>query len=334
MPSIKVSINFSSIQFFEHCFVENIIKTIYEFGLDPSFLIMEITESALLDKEKKAVSDIKMLKSYGIQIALDDFGTGFSSLAYLHSFDIDILKIDGSFTRNSIVDAASEVIIRSIINMALELELQLVAEGIENTQQLTYLQKQNCYIGQGYLFSKPLPVDVFEGVLSQKVCCPRPHCEPEPRVYKERRQSARISLPDLLEADLSILELNKKKVHIGNTKVFVKNIGPGGLCFITNVRMPVDKGAILQFAAQISGKKIQVTGSAVWINSLGSGLYEYGVRFEFKENEKLELLEILNQVQEGMKHGPLISEDIPASGKDNYTKEKVSEGIYEEKKKF
>ncbi|MGI6777536.1 MAG: EAL and GGDEF domain-containing protein [Acetivibrionales bacterium] len=100
LPCIKVSVNYSSVQFYQNNFVENIINTIDEFKLDPHFLIMEITESILTDKNSKAADYIQKLQSFGVQIALDDFGTGFSSLAYLNNYDIHILKIGDSFIKN------------------------------------------------------------------------------------------------------------------------------------------------------------------------------------------------------------------------------------------
>lgn len=149
--AIKVSINYSVIQFFENDFVENIKNIINKFQLEPNFLIIEITESVLLRDIRKVISDIKKLQSYGIKVAIDDFGTGFSSLSYLHSFNIDILKIDGSFIKNAISNKTSDAITRAIVNMAHDIKVKLVAEGIENFEQLSYLKQLNCHTGQGYI---------------------------------------------------------------------------------------------------------------------------------------------------------------------------------------
>ncbi len=168
MPKIKISVNYSAIQFFENNFVENIINTIKKYRLTPSFLIIEITESILIDNTDKAISDIKRLKAYGIQIALDDFGTGFSSLSYLSSLKIDILKIDRSFIKNISIENNSTIITKNIINMAQELNIKLVAEGVEKPNQLEFLRNINCYAGQGYIYSKPLPKSDFEVLLYGK----------------------------------------------------------------------------------------------------------------------------------------------------------------------
>lgn len=173
-PAIKVSINFSSIQFFENNFAEKVVQVIRNHDLDPKFLIVEITESIFMDKFEKAVNDIKALQSYGIQVALDDFGTGYSSLAYLNSFHINILKIDKSFIQNIPSDFTSSAIINGIVTMAKDLKIKLVAEGIETLRQLTVLQELNCHTGQGYLFSRPINRDAFERVLSSGHCKPVP----------------------------------------------------------------------------------------------------------------------------------------------------------------
>lgn len=129
LPEIKVSVNISGIQFFESNFVENIKNTIDEFGLDPHFLIMEITESTLMEQANKVISDIEKLQSIGIQIALDDFGTGFSALSYLSSLNINIIKINGCFISDIDQNIKSTVITRTIINMARELNIKTGCRG-------------------------------------------------------------------------------------------------------------------------------------------------------------------------------------------------------------
>lgn len=130
-PKIKVSLNYSIIQFFERDFIEHIIRIIHDHGLDPHFLIIEITESILMKNLDKTMTDIKHLQSAGIQVAIDDFGTGYSSLAYLRDLDIDILKLDRSFIKDFTTDYKRNVILKSIVNLAKELKIKMVAEGIE-----------------------------------------------------------------------------------------------------------------------------------------------------------------------------------------------------------
>ena len=140
--------------------------------MDPHFLIIEITESIFLCQLNKAITDIRKLQSYGIQIALDDFGTGYSSLVYLSAFKIDIVKIDKIFIKNFNSELSSAVIIKGIINMTRELKIKIVAEGIENMDQLIFLKNLNCYTGQGFLYSKPVSLEEFSKKLEKRLCIP------------------------------------------------------------------------------------------------------------------------------------------------------------------
>lgn len=172
LKRIKVSVNYSAVQFFEENLVDHIHDTINEFGLDPRFLIVEITESVLLKYPERTVSNINKLHKSGIKVALDDFGTGYSSLAYLSTLNIDIVKIDRSFIKNAITDSTTDIITRTVIRLVRELQLKICAEGIENYEQLCYLRNLNCYTGQGYLFNKPVPLGDFEIILRKGKCIP------------------------------------------------------------------------------------------------------------------------------------------------------------------
>lgn len=202
----------------------------------------------------------------GIQIALDDFGTGYSSLTSLSTFDIDILKIDGSLIKNIEKDLTCTVITRHIVRMAQELDIKLVAERVETWDQLTFLRELKCYSGQGYIYSRPVPPEEFVEVLARKECTPV--ISDGITVHGERRKFFRIKFPRLLETDLTILEIKGRKVNVGNTKVLVKNIGPGGLCFISNIRLPVDENIILQFRTYLIGEEVRVYGCTVWTRDI------------------------------------------------------------------
>ncbi len=289
MPPIKVSVNYSSIQFFERNFVDNIINIINEFELDPHFLIMEITESVFMKNPEKAIIDIKRLQKEGIQVALDDFGTGFSSLSYLNSFNIDILKIDRSFIKNVMLDDASTIITRSVIDLAQELRIKLVAEGIENWDQLSYLKGLNCHTGQGFIYNKPMPTNEFEKLLVKEKCMPAQVLN-EKKEGRDKRKYLRIKLPKLLEADMSIVEIPGQKFKVGKIKVEVKNISSEGLCFSAGVRLPVNKELTLQFTIPTKdGKQAMICGYPVWAQEADDSMYEYGVEFSHDPQEKIEL---------------------------------------------
>lgn len=307
LPETKVSVNFSVIQFFEKDFVKNIINIINEFDLDPHFLIMEITESVLIENTDKVNSDLQKLQSYGIQIALDDFGTGFSSLAYLKNFNIDILKIDGSFIKNINNNETSSVISKFIIDMARELKIKIIAEGIENREQLSALRELNCDNGQGYLYSKPVPLGEFEKILAKKKCKPF-LAKTFSKKIKNRRKYFRIKFQHFLEANMTILEIKGQKVNVGNTKVLIANIGPGGLNFISNIKLPLKKEFILQFTTELAGNELKVFGYPVWTEPIDENLNEYGLEFTIDENYRSDITKILNDVQIKMRNNPLFAD--------------------------
>ncbi|MBR0597416.1 EAL and GGDEF domain-containing protein [Sinanaerobacter chloroacetimidivorans] len=291
LPPIKVSVNYSSIQFFEKNFVENIKNIIDEYELDPHFLIMEITESVLMKNAEKAISDINRLQALGIQVALDDFGTGFSCLAYLNSFNIDILKIDRSFIKNVFKDDNSSIITRSVIDLAQELKIKLVAEGIENFDQLSYLRELNCFMGQGFLYSKPVPQKEFEDILKKEKCIPIT-IKAKEKPSEEKRKFLRIKLPELLVAEMTILDIPGEEFKVGTAQIGIKNIGSEGMCFASDIKLPVNHDLVLEFSIPCMSRETKVRGTPVWIKEVDDCIYEYGVTFIFDKDEKTNLASV------------------------------------------
>ena len=159
----QVSINASPLQFKgDGQWILNWFDYLAELGLKEDAIIVEITENLLMESEELVRSNLTKLKDHGISIAIDDFGVGYSSLSYLQKMDVDILKIDKSFVDDLITDSNSRDLCRAMIMMAHNLDIQVVAEGIENEAQKQILTEFGCNFGQGYLFSKPLPLAVFK----------------------------------------------------------------------------------------------------------------------------------------------------------------------------
>ncbi len=153
--NIKISVNISPVQFDKPGFEDELIKSIKDKKVNPEKLIIEITESTLMSNISDKIKKIDKLKESGIQIALDDFGTGYSSLNYLKRFPLDYLKIDISFVSGIGKDKSDEMIVKTIISMAKNLNMMTIAEGIENEEQLRFLKYEGCDLGQGYYFGKP-----------------------------------------------------------------------------------------------------------------------------------------------------------------------------------
>ncbi|WP_433944740.1 EAL domain-containing protein [Paenibacillus sp. SN-8-1] len=161
LPKFKMAVNLSSKQFLNDNLVEVISNTLRDTGMDPNYLELEITETMTMDVER-AITVLDQLNALGVRISIDDFGTGYSSLNYLKKFPIHTLKIDKSFVRDIMSDQNDLNIVSTIISMAHNLNLDVVAEGVETEDQLHFLQMKKCDTVQGYYFSKPLSVDEFE----------------------------------------------------------------------------------------------------------------------------------------------------------------------------
>ena len=152
----NISINLSARQFKDSSLVTTLSKMIIKSGVSAKRLHLELTESMLMGNVEAAITQLHELKALGISISIDDFGTGYSSLSYLKRFPVDILKIDRSFVKDIPEDTNDMEITAAIIAMAQKLKLDVVAEGVETIEQMQFLQNNNCFIVQGYYFSKPI----------------------------------------------------------------------------------------------------------------------------------------------------------------------------------
>ncbi|MBI6871762.1 EAL domain-containing protein [Clostridium aciditolerans] len=161
LPLLKISVNLSTQQFLKSGLTKVIKDVLSETGLDPINLELEITESMTMEVDY-AIKTLKELNDLGVKISIDDFGTGYSSLNYLKKFCIDYLKIDRSFVKDIMINENDAKIVETIISMAHSLGLMVIAEGVEDKEQLRFLQSRHCDFVQGYYFSKPIPADVFE----------------------------------------------------------------------------------------------------------------------------------------------------------------------------
>lgn len=162
---MQVAVNIAAKQFTNPNFSDEVAKVLEETGLLSRYLELEVTESALMYDFDEALGVLNTLSALGLTIAIDDFGTGYSSLSYLKFFPVNTLKIDQSFVKDMFEDDQSLDIVRAVIRLGKSLKLKLIAEGIENSKQLEKLIELECEQGQGYLFSKPLPLDEFNSLL-------------------------------------------------------------------------------------------------------------------------------------------------------------------------
>ncbi|MDB5960162.1 MAG: diguanylate cyclase, partial [Massilia sp.] len=172
--ALRIAVNLSARQFGAANLVDDLRKVLEETGLNPACLEIELTESLFMSDVGVAVDLLHTMKSLGVKLSIDDFGTGYSSFSYLSRFPIDVLKIDRSFVAAIARDSNDAAIVASIINLAHNLKLSVIAEGVETAAQLEYLQRHGCDQMQGYYFSKPLPAEQFKNLVLERRGLPAP----------------------------------------------------------------------------------------------------------------------------------------------------------------
>jgi diguanylate cyclase (GGDEF)-like protein len=165
---VRVAVNFSAVQFHNASILQTIVQAIAEAGVSPDRLEIEITESMLISKYGSASSILNSLLELGVTVALDDFGTGFSSLTYLRKLPFSRIKIDQSFIRDMLTQPDCAAIVKSVIGLAQDLRIGVVAEGVETADQLEYLRQTNCDEVQGYLIGRPVAADRIAALLDPK----------------------------------------------------------------------------------------------------------------------------------------------------------------------
>jgi len=169
LTPVPVAVNLSAVQFRQHNLLEIVQETLIETDLNPRFLELELTESLLMDCSEYNVTLLKEFRRLGVQLSIDDFGTGYSSLSYLQRFPINKLKIDRSFCLGIPKDKHNASITSAIISLGHDLDMCVIAEGVEDEKQFNFLQAQQCDEIQGYLFSKPVPAKEMEKLLLKGV---------------------------------------------------------------------------------------------------------------------------------------------------------------------
>lgn len=162
---VPVTVNVSAVEFRQAGFIEGVTQILRETGLTPGLLELELTETVLMHDAESSAAVLTALKSIGVRLAIDDFGTGYSSLSYLKRFPIDTLKIDQSFVRDIVNNSDGATIVSAVIGLGKNLKQRVIAEGVETTEQLTFLRNQKCEEGQGFHFCHAVPAEAFRQLL-------------------------------------------------------------------------------------------------------------------------------------------------------------------------
>ncbi len=295
-PLKPISINISPIRFMKSGVVELVKEQLIIHDLNPDYLCFEITENSLLRNNKLVLKTIKELKDIGIKIALDDFGTGFASLQYLREFPIDVIKIDQIFTQNiqseNIHDSA---IISSIIHLARRLNLTVIAEGIEDYEQLKYLKQNECDLIQGYLFSKPVPSNLYSQMLKTGYIKPS-NLSLTMKPERERRKDFRLKFPNYVIGAISIIEVNKSKVKLSEANILIEKISLGGLKILSSLNLPIHSTIKFKFFMELIGESFAFSGRLIWKEEAKRNTFFYGIQFLMNKTEQDKLADTISQL--------------------------------------
>jgi EAL domain-containing protein (putative c-di-GMP-specific phosphodiesterase class I) len=167
-PGLHMAINVSPVQLRDPNFADDLVAIVESHGLTPDRFQLELTEGILVNNPAIAARKLAMLKERGFTLALDDFGTGFSSIGYLRQFPFDILKVDRSFVRDVGLNSTANALIQSLVSLGDALELSVIAEGIENEDQLKLLRLIQCEFIQGFMISRPVAADDIDKMVAAK----------------------------------------------------------------------------------------------------------------------------------------------------------------------
>jgi EAL domain-containing protein (putative c-di-GMP-specific phosphodiesterase class I) len=164
---LRIAVNISARHLRQTKFLEQVSDILDQSGLDAGCLELELTETSMMQNAESGSKLLAQLRELGVKVAIDDFGTGYSSLSYLKRLPIDTVKLDRSFVTGATTDPDDAALVMAIVTLAHNLRLRVVAEGVETEEQLAFLRLLRCDEGQGYLFGKPSPADLFEASISK-----------------------------------------------------------------------------------------------------------------------------------------------------------------------
>lgn len=291
-----VSINISPIRFLRQGLVGFVKEQLDKYQISAKYLEFEITESSLIKNEEMVINTLSGLRELGCSIAIDDFGTGYASLSYLREFHANTIKIDQLFIRN-IEDGNTKdaTIISSILHLAKGLEMKVVAEGVEEYTQLDFLKQKECDEIQGFLYSKPIPLKIFEQMLETGYLRPsKPKAMLKPK--DERRNFYRLVFPAHVIGEMSIEEVNKRKVDLGSAQVLVEDIGLGGLKVLSTLKLPVNAAINFTFKVTLMDEKFNLQANLVWKNAAKGDAFYYGIKFDIGEHDEDRLASVINKM--------------------------------------
>ncbi len=291
-----ISINISPIRFMKKGLVEFVQKQLEKYDVKPHYLELEITESSLLKTDQTVLTILKELKELGVKVAVDDFGTGYSSLDYLRKIKPDSIKIDQTFIKN--IRSESEIdkgVIASILFLGKRLDMKVIAEGVEDKEQLEFLKQNECDMIQGFLFSEPVPKEKYEKII-QVGYLKAVQKTKRKGTMRENRNFYRFELPFHLHGKMTIAEVNNQVVQVGSTPVLIQNLSLGGIKILSNLKLPVNSNMKFKFEFKVLNEVIEVHGKLRWIEDELQDVYSYGVLFGLNRTLEDNLARLINRM--------------------------------------
>lgn len=295
---VPISINISYKRIIKQDFLKSILTIVKEVGIHPRLIEFEIIERTMIQNEEVVKSVMTKMQALGFKFALDDFGTCQSSLSYLSTFEVDVIKFDRSFTQEIGRNKRIESIITNIIALAEDLSVKIVAEGVETEEQLTFLLERNCHLIQGYLYSRPVPANIFEQLLKRPFISINGKREEKRQHATERRKQYRVNVAKLLlVGEMTITKIKGQEVNMGYSKVLIQNLGKGGLSFLSQINLPLNHDIILKFTIKIGGHILALSGEIVWKQDDENDVFKYGIRFTTDENDQIYLNKVVEEIR-------------------------------------
>ncbi|MFZ0074936.1 MAG: EAL domain-containing protein, partial [Exiguobacterium undae] len=258
-PAIPISVNVSPKRFLIPGFEHQIEQILTKYNLSPHLLELEITEAALIMDDPNISRTLEYVSQIGVRIALDDFGKGYSSMVYLQRYPINVVKIDRQFATHITDDAKAQAIVKSILYMAMEFNLSVIAEGIETLRQLETFRALNCPNIQGYLFSKPVSASVMESYLLREVLYPIEACS-----------LAEDSVPSFsVQGKIKMLKHQNQALDLGFSDIKAHRTSTRFLYFTTDVPLPLQSAT---FEVRLF-EGIQLVSCTLTVTAIEHGQY-------------------------------------------------------------
>lgn len=292
-----VSFNLPGVALIQVDLEEGIKKIVNRFRISTDLMIFEITETDKIQDENAAQRTMVALRNYGFQLSLDDFGSGYSELNYIRNFPVNEIKLDQHFIKDLVSDKMTKMIVQFVLSLAHSLKMKVVAEGIETDEQLSVVRGLDIDIGQGYLWSPAVPEAEFARIMAAPADWMASLQQPiEKYTGPDRREYFRVNVDQGMAGMLSLFELNGVRVNSGITNVVILNLGAGGMCFFSKLRLPAKADFKIRLSLKLAGERYLYMGHVVWFKEYGRGIIQYGCQFELNDSERESLIKQLNRL--------------------------------------